>query len=353
MQDATIDGSEMVGAKQTAPAAQETAVSDELSSRAQAMRGLACLLLVSFHVIVDNSINGLDEAGTSVFVKGARVLAPLRMPLFMFLAGFVYAYRPIRAGGHRTFIRKKLWRLAVPFVFVSTLFFAFQYATGEPVALRRIWRVYAFTYAHFWFMQSLMIILTLIVVLERTRALSDMRRFATAFLLALLAHFLVVFDPNPFSINQALYLLPFFLLGIGANRFRQAWSPRWVKAVTVSVFTACALLHVLACFDIYGPTQGPRSLLWTSISITGTLMLLWWMPSLSWLQALGAFSFAIYMHHVFFTTGTRLMLGTFGIDSGRMTYFLAALVFGIAGPILLEKALGRYDLARRLLLGRG
>jgi peptidoglycan/LPS O-acetylase OafA/YrhL len=327
-------------------------LTDAFSDRAQALRGLACLLLVAFHVIVDNSVKGMDDVGTSAFVSAARVFAPIRMPLFMFLAGFVYAYRPVSSGTHRTFVRKKLWRLFVPFMFVSTLFFLFQYVAGEPLALRDIWRSYVFTYAHFWFMQSLMIILLLVVVLERGRALGDVSRFATVFSVALLAHFFILFDVNVFSINQALYLLPFFLLGLGANRFRQAISSNRFKIAVATVFGVCMLFHVLACFHLYGPTLGPRAPLWTAISITGTLLLLWWMPSPRWLQALGAFSFAIYLHHVFFTMGARFMLAELGVTTGRLAYFLTALAFGILGPILLERTIARYGLARRLLLGR-
>jgi len=118
------------------------------------------------------------------------------------------------------------------------------------------------------------------------------------------------------------------------------------------LFGACMVLHILDCFHVYGAAQGPRSALWTVVSLTGTLVLLWWSPGAKWLQALGAFSFAIYLHHVFFTTGARFALRGIGIDSGVPTYFVTALIFGIAGPVLLEKALERHDLARRLLFGR-
>ena len=87
----------------------------------QTLRGLACLLLVGFHVIGYSTTSGMavpDDSGWRLF---ANLFTPLRMPLFAFLSGFVYAYRPVQPGQEGRFARKKLVRLWLPLLTVTTI----------------------------------------------------------------------------------------------------------------------------------------------------------------------------------------------------------------------------------------
>ena len=64
------------------------------------IRGLACLLLVTYHVVGPDRFTGMRVADGS-FYRTVLADGPLlvRMPLFTFLSGFVYAYRPVRPRG--------------------------------------------------------------------------------------------------------------------------------------------------------------------------------------------------------------------------------------------------------------
>src|SRR6185295_5386420 len=75
----------------TAPAPAE-------SQRLQTLRGVACLLLVAFHAIGNHPTSGLHVADDSSFRFFANLFQYVRMPLFTFLSGFVYAYRPVLPG---------------------------------------------------------------------------------------------------------------------------------------------------------------------------------------------------------------------------------------------------------------
>src|SRR3569833_839663 len=93
------------------------------SLRVQTLRGLACLLLVAFHVIGSHATSGLRVDADSAYRQFANLFMHLRMPLFTFLSGFVYAYRPAALGYAGTFAGKKFRQILLPLLCVSTLYF--------------------------------------------------------------------------------------------------------------------------------------------------------------------------------------------------------------------------------------
>src|SRR3569833_1800989 len=65
------------------------------SLRVETLRGLACMLLVAYHVIGSHTASGLQISKETTKQKNTNQNMHLRMPLFTFLSGFVYAYRPV------------------------------------------------------------------------------------------------------------------------------------------------------------------------------------------------------------------------------------------------------------------
>lgn len=326
------------------------AAADPHAHRVQTLRGMACLLLVAFHVVVDNSTQGIDLQPGSIYQDLAQIFSHLRMPLFTFLSGYVYAYRPARRSSEHLFIQKKLRRLLLPFITVTTLFYIFQHLTGTVWSGQTIKSIYLLPYAHLWFLQALMLIFVAVFCLEKLRAMQTFPRFAAAMSGALLVHFFVNISPNWFSITQACYLLPFFIVGLGANRFRNEVEQPFAQAAIISLFVLTMTMHIFSVFG-YGSVAEQRTLLATTLSLTGSLTLIYRMPGATWLRRIGAFSFAIYLFHVFFTASTRLALEAAGaVDP--LLYFCVGLGGGVAGPVLVEKLLHRHHLARRMLLGQ-
>ena len=60
------------------------------------LRGLACILLVAYHVIGATPESGL-KLHEGMLRDVNALLAYIRMPLFTFLSGLVYAWRPYTA----------------------------------------------------------------------------------------------------------------------------------------------------------------------------------------------------------------------------------------------------------------
>jgi glucan biosynthesis protein C len=324
------------------------------SGRVQSLRGIACFLLVAFHVVGTDSAMGMHVGDNSGYRIFANLLIHLRMPLFTCLSGYVYAYRPVRAGELVKFGQKKLWRLYVPLLTAASIYFLMQ-AMTPSVNIRTdwsdVWRIYFFPYAHFWFLQAILLIFAVVTLLERAQMLMRFDRYLLMLVGAFAAHFFLMLHPNFFSVQQACYLLPFFMIGLGANRFAEKFSDPATQAVALSIFILTMALHVLACFGIWGEVSAQRTLLATSLSTSGLIVLIHRMPPVRQLIWIGNFSFTIYLYHVLFTAGARIGMIAAGLHNS-MAIFIVGLICGVAGPIGMELVLKRNATSTRLLLGQ-
>jgi surface polysaccharide O-acyltransferase-like enzyme len=145
------------------------------------LRGLACIFLVAYHVVGLNPESGL-KLHDGILKNVNELLAYVRMPLFTFLSGYVYAWRPYK-GNWKTFMNGKIRRLLVPMLFVGTVFAFFQAITPGTNSSITDWRIlHLIPVAHFWFVESLFLIFMVIVPLEHFRILHDRRLFFIVFL---------------------------------------------------------------------------------------------------------------------------------------------------------------------------
>jgi fucose 4-O-acetylase-like acetyltransferase len=342
----------MAAAVEARTAVHETAATE--SARVQTLRGLACLLLVAFHVVGNDSGSGLRVDPDSPYRAFANSLVHLRMPLFTFLSGFVYAYRPTGPAGAAQFARRKLWRLFVPLVVVSTIYFVVQAlapGVNKRPAWDDMWLIYFTSYEHFWFLQAILVIFALVALLERASALATLGRWAAVFVAAVAVYQSGLVHTDVFSLERASYLLPFFLAGLAANRWSGAFRAPWLRVACAVTFAVTMSLHVAASVGAYGEIADRRTLFATALALGGLLTLLHSIPRSRSLAWIGAFSFTIYLYHVFFTAGARVALHSVGMDA-LFPNFVAGLLAGVAGPIVVELALRRSKPLRRVFLGQ-
>jgi glucans biosynthesis protein C len=326
------------------------------SLRIETLRGLACLLLVAFHVIGSHASSGLHVGEDSLYRQFANLFMHLRMPLFTFLSGFVYAYRPVAQGRTFAFAKKKLTRLLVPLICVSTLYFLMTLAVPDSTGrlpLQQIWHIYLFPYVHFWFLQALALIFIVVVLLETLQLLGNLRSYAIVFVISVAAHLYVRLrnaDAAPFSAVHAIYLAPFFLLGLGANRFRETLLRPALIWSSVACFLGAMMLHSIAVVA-HGEVAEPGTVIGLLIGVSGTLTLICFFPRLKALESLGAYSFTIYLFHPFFVAASRVALKFAQVMSTELG-FAVGLAAGVLGPPVLESALRGMPWPRRLLLGQ-
>lgn len=160
-------------------------------------------------------------------------------------------------------------------------------------------------------------------------------------------------DVNVFSANQAVYLSMFFLTGVLVHR-AAPWLDRHRQGV---LLLSAAMLGVSAIWSVgYYLGNGQFSLERRdvqSLSFGMSLCVFLYYSNLRirLFQFVGAFSFTIYLYHIFGTSGSRRIFESFGVQD---PYWLlpAGLVAGIALPILLHKiALLLPPITGRIILG--
>lgn len=310
------------------------------------LRGIACVLLVAVHVV------GIDaEAGLRVAEGGMRyvndALAYIRMPLFTFLSGIVYAYRPF-SGEARQFVAGKCRRLLLPMLVVGTLFAIAQaYTPGANDAVES-WRLlHILPVAHFWFIEAIFIIFMIMIPLEILRGFRSIRTFSVV-LLAASALFLSEFHMRLFAISGAIYLLPFFLLGMALQRYRLIQHLNRTAGIALLGFAAFAIVLSMEAVITSHGKRTTITLVVGGLACIGLLAMRFRSPALA---RIGVYSYTIYLYHVFFTAGSRVLLSRLGLESLH-ALFLAGLVAGIIGPILLDRVFSRSNVTRALLLGK-
>ena len=175
------------------------------------------------------------------------------------------------------------------------------------VPLGEAWRIYVFPYVHLWFLQAIVLIFAALVVLERVGALATFRRFAATLVCAMAAGATIggLAYESLFSYENAIYLLPFFLLGLGANRFREVLLQPAVAWACTLAFVIAAAFHVNLVLQVGAVTP---TLIVLVIGFSGVMALIYFTPRWRPLERLGAYSFTIYLFHPFAVAPSRKIL---------------------------------------------
>ena len=335
----------------------ETSPTSPQDGKVQTLRGVACLLLVAFHAVGSSAASGLHVPDGSAYREFTNLFAHIRMPLFTFLSGLVYAYRPLRPGETQRFLGKKLRRLGVPLLVASTTLYGLHLAAHDPVPpLARLWSVYVYPFYHLWFVQALLPVFAVLVVLELLGALATSGRFLVVLALALVAYWYGPLLPSDvLGVRNATYLLPFFLWGVGVHRFRGLLQSQLALIAAAACFVVAqgfhgyiVLTHTLAPID----PVATRSVWTLLIGMSAGLCGLRFLPHMPLMEGIGASSYIIYLYHPLFVAAVFAALGVLPALP-TILLFAAAAAAGLAGPMVMELVAARIPLGGLLLEGRG
>lgn len=322
----------------------------------ETLRGLAIILVVLGHMIGQSHTGGMRVSDDSFLRYLYYSLEYVRLPLFTVISGWVYANKPAALGDRGKFLSGKLRRLLVPMFVISTMLFLFRMivpGTNTTPALVDLPRNLIFPYDVYWYLFSLFLIFVVITFI-------DARLFFQrpgGWLIVVAASLLFLFisenflDPIPnfFSFKGAAYLFPYFLLGIGIYRFPQHLLRKRTVLIAFFLFLAGIAVQQGIWFS-NTPHQEKHSLLGMTVGFTASLLLFKIPMKNALLVFIGSFAYTIFLFHVFFTGGSRIVLLRLGIDH-QAIILIAGVVMAIAFPVILDLLIRRIPVLRFYLLG--
>ncbi|MGP5182703.1 acyltransferase family protein [Corynebacterium variabile] len=307
------------------------------------LRGIACILLVTFHVIGDKSTAGIHVADDSVFRWYCDSVQYLRMPLFIFLSGLVYAWRPLSdISAYPAFMRKKARRLLVPYViFVPAIGVTQSMAPEVNSTIDTnplLWLINSLS--PYWFLLSTFWLFAVVALLDSVNKLHSPWFFGVLF--AAVTIISLVSSPEDFETLQlgtALSFFPFFLAGIAAVRFQLIPRRLWIIVLTASVVIALMVVVQFSLAGYLGPIETRHSVMGIAIGILFPIVFLSLSLSSRSLAWIGGYSSGIYLLHPFAIGFFRASTSAAGIDADLPRFIilsLGGLFASILGIIVLR-----------------
>lgn len=319
----------------------------------ETLRGLAAILVVIGHVIGGSHDSGMSVSEDSFYRFAYFSLQYLRIPLFTTISGYVYALHPLEKGALEKFISGKSRRILIPLISVATMqFLACSFIPGvnHPTHIDKIWKIYFYPYAQFWFLQAVFLSFLAIGCLENWKPLTTFYGWFL-FWIATIACFLIAPKISLFSFNNFLFLLPFFTLGIGLKRFDKIIFKKIIITILFVIFLMTFTIQQAAWFTNMGVDQFLTWRLNLIEGFSGLICLFYLRINNKRLAYIGSFAYTIFLFHIFFTSGSRILFASLGISNEHLI-FLISTPIGIFLPILTDKILTKNPYTKFLFLGR-
>nr|WP_319512654.1 acyltransferase [uncultured Draconibacterium sp.] len=325
----------------------------------ETLRGLAIILVVIGHVIGSGPDGGMKVADDSFLRHFYFTFQYLRMPLFTVISGWVYALRPAKKGELCSFNEKKVRRLMLPLFFVGGAYYILQSiipGTNFSYGLTDIWRILVFPYTFYWYLQALFLVFIVISIVDAQGWANVFRRWLIFFVISIVFlfarnAFIPQSFPNYLGFKGAIYLLPFFVIGVGIQRFKSYFENKIFVSISATLLIFGLVFQQLVWYDIIDYTFKPSDGIGLLIGVVGVVVCLRIRFSVKWLIWIGSYAYTIFLFHSFGTAGGRILLNRSGIENTTLV-FMVSLLLGIFLPVVAEEILNRFGITRFLFLGR-
>lgn len=325
----------------------------------ETLRGAAILLIALGHVIGSAPDGGMQIDYPSPWRYWYFISASIRLPVITAIAGWVYALKPIDWGGLLLFVRSKVNRLLIPMFIVGACYLIIQYlvpGTNNAGDLSQLWRLLIFPYNYFWYLYSLFVILVAVAIVDAQKWIDSAKSWFVVllicFLLTLIEKNIIPYSvPNIFGFKGAMMLCPYFMAGLGIQRFSAVVRKKNLQVgYGVMAVIGLVLLQLQWQFD-YGISYSVYSAIQPIFAIPLLPLLFFHIPNIPFFSWIGRYSYTIYLYHGFGTAGGRIILSFLGIHQ-QIPVFLFASVVAIAIPIVVELVLSRNKVMAFFFLGK-
>lgn len=295
------------------------------TKRIDELRGVACILVLAFHAVTSE-----PQLQGTLLAYSAETLRFIRMPIFISISGVLYGLsrneRPLTWGAWR----KRVARLAPPFLLLTIVVKLIDAISGNGFD---VFNALLFGAWHLWYLLALAVILIVIVVLEKVVPLSTGRLWIAAIIAALFASTGALRHVPFAAINQAAYLLPFFLAGAAIGSSPNNEVPTVGKVLIYGTGFLALMMHQLSLHGI-GDQWERGALVASCLGLAGFLLAGALCPESKRLRYIGVHSLPIFLWHLpVYAVASGLVLHRYNFEPHLA--FCAKVMLGVAVPIFL------------------
>lgn len=302
-------------------------------------RGIGIVLVVYGHVL-----RGLMNADLIPahhwLTQSDYAIYTFHMPLFFLLSG-LHVERGLRRG-RPGFLSAKLQTIVYPYLLWSVMQGLVQWMlsndTNQPFYLADLGRIFWSPFGQFWFLYALFLcqVLVCLSTTQRTRLV----------LATVVAYFVgSVFDAGIYTIALKFFL--FFAGGILLANHLHSLTSRFANLRGV------AITFALLCAAIYGARQlGDYDSVWALpaaalgiLLVCELALLISRINGFGLLKTLGLASMPIYLAHILFGSGARIVLMHLRVEN-IYVQLVVGLVCGLALPLMLYLIVARLRLEK-------
>ena len=334
----------------------------ERSPYVETIRGFAILLVVAGHVIGDSMAGGMKVADDSCWRYLYFNIDKLQMPLFTIISGWAYAIRPLRDGHFfGKFVGQKAQRLLIPMIAVAAIYYIIKAVmpgeAGDPIHM--IWTLLILPYNVYWFLPSLFWLFVVIALLDIYKCLDKLVNLVALIILSACFYryqslIIPANTPNLFSYQGAIYLMPYFLIGIGIQRFKTVFSNKYVMTTLAGSFAICMILVQLVWFQVIGDgfaENGRNSWLGICTGLASVALFYNNRIKFSSFVWIGGFTYSIYLFHSIIKGISQSVLVKVGVHS-EWIIFICGFAAGVFISILADIILRKWKITRYIFLGK-
>ncbi len=214
------------------------------------MRVMAMIMIVAFHslLLYTGTWWQFEIIQYQPWIKCARFLDSIDLSMFVFLSGFLYGYFWIYKGKYhdrRDFLRKKVLRLLVPYMFWGIFMILMQPSIHS-------WDLLLVGISHLWFLMMLFGLFCLASFLMYFNLEKISGYLLVGFFLLLYCLWLLYYQYSPHHFFLCIekvfsYSIPFFI-GFFVAKYR-LWELAWVKGKVIFLtFLSLFILFVYVFF---------------------------------------------------------------------------------------------------------
>ncbi|MEO8683837.1 MAG: acyltransferase [Devosia sp.] len=323
----------------------------------ESIRGLACLMLVSFHVVGSAPDEGLGLQNLHPLRIINDGLDNSRMAIFSFISGFVLSAIIVSVSKWEGSVISKARRLLIPMAAVGAIHYGLRALSG--VDQQPFLSIFFTQYAHFWFLQAMFVLTVMLLTLSLLlNGKSDKAALILFLVLTPMFLFAERWNPNVMAMYQGLYLAPFFysghLFAAFLKRRRDGGAgdlPSWLTVVAGVVLAALLAFNLAFILDVVVLEKPWSNVHRLFVGLASALFLFLLKPNAKFLVWVGSYTYVIYLFHVIFAAAMRSALLKLFPHLDPTWFFVPCVAAGFVAPILVQKLALKNDVTALLFLG--